>query len=229
VVGGGLLGGLVFLGAALAWRRRVGLVTSPSVLDPVVARVVVPTVALGRLSPGTPAYTALARTLNNQLSASRAGTILVVGASAESGTSDVAALIAAAEKEHSDVRLVDLLGSPDSVESFREGLASGTTSVIDGGSIDASSVLPQAADVAGQVVVVARIGSDVIDEVGTAALLGTDRDLPVCAVCTTGSSQRERKTKHRIPLQTKRTRRSSAVTTGDEPADKTERLSIPSK
>jgi hypothetical protein len=181
------------------------------------------------LAPGSAAHTALARTLNNQLSAARAGTILVVGASAESGTSDIARLIAAAGKEHSEVRLVDLSGSPDSVEAFRAGLASGTASVIDGGSIDTSPLLPQAADVAGQVVVVARIGSDVIDEVRTTALLATDRDLPVCAVCTRGSSRRDSNTKHRTPLQAKRTRRSSVVPTGDDQTDKTERLSIPSK
>jgi hypothetical protein len=229
VVGGALLGGLALLGGALVWRRRVGVVTSPSALDPVVQRVLVPTVALGRLAPGSAAHTALARTLNNQLSAARAGTILVVGASAESGTSDIARLIAAAGKEHSEVRLVDLSGSPDSVEAFRAGLASGTASVIDGGSIDTSPLLPQAADVAGQVVVVARIGSDVIDEVRTTALLATDRDLPVCAVCTRGSSRRDSNTKHRTPLQAKRTRRSSVVPTGDDQTDKTERLSIPSK
>ena len=231
VIGGALVGGLAFLAGAVAWRRRVGVVSSPSTLDGVADRVLKPTVPLGHLAPETGEYKALARTLTNQMSTADSATILVVGASSESGTSEVARLIAAGLEERSGVRVVSLLHNSESVDELRSGLTTtGSAVVIDGGSIDTSGALPQAADVAAQVVVVAAIGRDVSGDVRVATLLAHDRNLPVNAVCTTGASQRGRNIKRHKPSSAKRTRRGAGdVAQGSAASETTTRLDTPAQ
>ena len=98
-VGGGLIGGLLALAAALAWRKRVGVVTSPPALEGQIEHILLPTVRLGALTESSDAYAGLARSLYAQLPAPRSGRILLIGASADSGTEDVAGLIAFAAAE----------------------------------------------------------------------------------------------------------------------------------
>ncbi|MDT5010320.1 MAG: hypothetical protein QOH57_1937 [Mycobacterium sp.] len=239
VIGGGLLGGLVFLAVALAWRRRVGVVTSPSALEGSADRVLSPTVPLAQLAPATAEYKTLARTLTNQIPVADSGTILVVGASSESGTSDVARLIATGVEERSGVRVISLLDSPESVEQLRSGpTAPGSTTVIDGGSIDTAAALPGAADAAAQVVVVAAIGRDVSADVRMATSLAHDRNLPVTAVCTKGASRRGHNIKRQNPLQGKRSRPAAGTGEGalkrgagprDASSETTKRLDTPSQ
>ena len=187
-VGGGLVGGIVTLAAALAWRKRVGVITSPESLEGLVEHVLLPTVRLGKTSESSDAYAGLARSLYSQLPTPRSGRILLVGASADSGTEEVAGLIAFAAAEHVGVRLVHLLDRVHMFDMF-EGLADladGATVVIDGGSLDTSPALPRVAQDASQIIIVATIGRDVHDTIRMANRLARESDIPVSAVCTRG-------------------------------------------
>lgn len=190
-VGGGLVGGLIALSGALAWRKRAGLITSPSALERQIEHVLSPTVSLGSLSETSEDYAGLSRSLYAQLPAPRSGQILLVGASVDSGTDEVARLIAFAASEHDDVQEVDLRHSPR-VSDGSKGLVKvrdGVTVVIDGGSLQTSPQLPHAAENASQIIIVARIGRDVSDAVRMARQLARDSDIPVSAVCTRGRSR----------------------------------------
>jgi hypothetical protein len=192
--GGGLLGGVLALAAVLAWRKRVGVITSVAVLESQIENVLLPTVRLGTLDESSDEYEQLARTLYAQLPAPRSGTILLVGASVDSGTDEVADLIAFAAAEHCSVRVVHLLsGIPfEPIVSPRDVTAE-FTSIIDGGSIDTCPSLPEAAEYASQIVIVAMIGRDVNDTVRMARQLARDSDARISAVSTmlpTGSSRR---------------------------------------
>src|SRR3546814_251960 len=89
-IGGGLLGGLLALAAALAWRARSGVVSSSAQLqrevDPL--PVIAPEVRIGKSRRSLE----LARALYSQLPQPRSGVILVVGASDGSGSAQVATL-----------------------------------------------------------------------------------------------------------------------------------------
>jgi hypothetical protein len=185
-VGGGLIGGLLALAGTLAWRKRVGVITSPSALEGQIEHVLLPTVRLSAMTESRDAYAGLARSLYAQLPTPRSGRILLVGASADSGTEDVARLIAFAVAEHAHVSVAHL---QDDAQTF-DGLESladptdGATVVIDGGSLDTSPALPQAAEDASQIIIVAMIGRDVNDTVRMASQLARDSDVPISAVCT---------------------------------------------
>ena len=185
-VGGGLLGGLLAVAAALAWRKRVGVVTSPPALEGLIEHTLLPTVRLGALTESSDAYAGLARSLYAQLPAPRSGRILLIGASADSGTEDVAGLIAFAAAEQTRVCVVHLLDGVQPFDGFESSalLTDGATVVIDGGSIDTSPALPEAAEAASQIIIVAMIGRDVNDTVRMASQLARNSDIPISAVCT---------------------------------------------
>src|SRR3954452_2212734 len=160
-VGGALIGGLVALAGALGWRKRVGVVTSPSALEGQIGHVLLPTVRLGAYTESSDAYAGLARSLYAQLPAPRSGRILLVGASADSGTEEVARLIAFAVAEHADVcvHLLDRVQTFDGFESVVD-RTDGATAVTDGGSLDTSPALPEPlADLTDGVTVVTDDGS----------------------------------------------------------------------
>jgi hypothetical protein len=192
--GGGVLGGVLSLAAVLAWRRRIGLITSVPALETQIEHVLLPTVRLGTLDDSSDEYEQLARSLYAQLPAPRRGTILLVGASVDSGTDEVADLIAFAAAEHSVVRVVHLLsGIPFEPIVSPEDLTSEFTSIIDGGSIDSCPSVPEAAAFASQIVIVAMLGRDVSDTVRMARQLARDSNAQISAVATklsTGSSRR---------------------------------------
>jgi len=206
-VGGGLAGGLLTLAGVLAWRKRVGVITSPAVLANQIEHVLLPVVRLGAWEVRSAPYARLARSLFAQLPAPRSGQILVVGASAQSGTEQVAELVASAAAEHSDVCIEHL---PDGYESFDwlEAPAdsrTGITTVIDAGSVDTSPTLPKAAEGATQIVIVAMIGRDVNTAVRVASQLARDTEVPISGVCTRGPilrirpSRRTRSCERRTP------------------------------
>jgi hypothetical protein len=185
-VGGGLTGGLLALAGALAWRKRVGIVTSPSALAGQIEHVLLPTVRLGAVTKSGDAYTGLARSLYAQLPAPRSGRILLVGASEDSGTNEVARLIAFAVAEHARVCFIHLLEGVPAFERYEllANLTDGPTVVIDGGSVDNSPALPGAAENASQIILVVMIRRDVNDTVHMASQLARDLDVPISAVCT---------------------------------------------
>jgi hypothetical protein len=188
-VGGGLIGGLLALAGALAWRKRFGVVTSPPALEAHIEHVLLPTVRLGALTESSDAYAGLARSLYAQLPVVRSGRVLLVGASADSGTEDVAGLIAFAAAERGHVRVVHLLDGVKTFDRFESStdLSDGATVVIDGGSVDTSPALPEAAEDASQIIIVAMIGRDVNDTVRMASQLARNNDVPISAVCTRGT------------------------------------------
>ena len=194
-VGGGLIGGLIaFCWSAGNRRKRVGVVTSPSALEGQVEHVLLPTVGLGASTESSDAYAGLARSLYAQLPAPRSGRILLVGASADSGTEEVARLIAFAVAEHGDVCAVHLLDRVQTFESVVDRTGAATV-VIDGGSLDTSPALPEAAEDASQIIIVAMIGRDMNDTVRMATQLARDSDVPISAVCTRRRTRRARRSR----------------------------------
>ena len=201
-VGGGLIAGLLTLAGVLAWRKRVGVITAPSALQNKVGHVLVPTVRLGAYDASSAAYVGLARSLFAQLPAPRSGRILLVGASADSGTEDVAELIAFAAAEQTDVCFEPLVDGDEPFDCFEAPgyMGAGVTTVISGGSIDRSPALPKVADDASQIVIVAMISRDTSAAVHVASQLGRDSEVPISLVCTRGPILRarpNRRTKNR--------------------------------
>ena len=192
-VGGGVLGGVLALAAVLAWRRRTGLITSVPALESQLEHVLLPTIQIGTLDESSDEYEQLARSLYAQLPAPRTGTILLVGASVDSGTDEVADLLAFAAAEHTSVRVVHLLsGIPFEPIVSPEVLTSQFTSIIDGGSIDTCPSVPDAATYASQIVIVAMLGRDVNDTVRMAKKLARESNAQISAVATklsTGSAR----------------------------------------
>lgn len=161
-VGGGLLGGIGALGAALGWRRWVGAINSPAGLADEVDHPLQPVVHLGSLADDTQADAGLARSLFAQLPTQRDGDLLVVGASENSGSGDVARLIAFAADEQS----------------------AETTTVLDGGSLDTSPGLPEAAATARQIIVVVMLGRDLAESIRIVAQFARSAGVPVSTVLT---------------------------------------------
>lgn len=185
-IGGGLLGGLLALGAALAWRSRSGVVSSPAQLQREVTPlpVIAPEVNIGKSRRSLE----LARALYSQLPQPRTGVILVVGASDGSGSAEVARLLHGAAGEHGaakSIGIAELTGKDTAAVRTAIDAAiavEGQISVIvDGGSLTGSSQVIDVAERADQVLVVARIGHDTLAEVGLASNLSA---APVAVACT---------------------------------------------
>lgn len=165
-----LLGAVLgaFLGACivplrqLARRRKTGCLTSPSDLSAYVDGVIGPTVDLeeaARQSQSSP----LSRTLLAQCtSAGPTRTVVVIGASSSSGTPVIASLLAAAAAEAGPVqtiRLVDESTSPfDAAEQE-------TTLIVDAGALGESWLLSEAVRRATDLIVVARLDVDTVQQV----------------------------------------------------------------
>ncbi|WP_138249299.1 GumC domain-containing protein [Mycolicibacterium phocaicum] len=170
-IGGGLLGGIVALAGAMVWRTRSGTVTSVSQLDGDDKLALRPVLRLARREVDEVA----ARTIYAQLPRPCTGTILVVGASADSGSATVARHIAFAAAEHGEAVSEDL-AEGDSARRAE-------TTILDGGTWS-SPVAVEAADTADQIVVAVRIGFDTASDVDIAARSVAHRDIPVSVVAT---------------------------------------------
>jgi hypothetical protein len=187
-IGGGLLGGLLAIGAALAWRARSGVISSPAQLQREVTPlpVIAPEITIGKSRRSLE----LARALYSQLPQPRTGVILVVGASDGSGSTEVARLLHGAAGEHGAAKsfgVAELAGKDSAaVRSALNAAISveGHGSVIvDGGSLTGSSQVIDVAERADQILVVARIGYDTVPEVALATNLS---EAPVAVACTRG-------------------------------------------
>lgn len=184
-VAGALIGGLLTVAGILAWRRRAGVIATPDAAESHVELVLRPEVGLGGLSESKKYYLPLARNLYAQLPDPRSGRILVVGASVYSGSEAVAGLLAAALREHTPSQLVHLQGgSPIADVKSTSDPGDAATVVIDGGSVDTTPALPEAAAEATQIIVVIRLGHDTYDDVRVVSQLARRNDIPISAVCT---------------------------------------------
>ncbi|GAB91320.1 hypothetical protein, partial [Gordonia rhizosphera] len=181
-VAGGLIGGIIFLSAGLAWRRRAGIVSAPSALDPLLAdgsvsQILLPVVKPDQAAGHEQRTIQTARTLYAQLAAPRTGLILVVGASENSGSQAIADLIASAAAEHGTIQR-DQLRSTEVADAPQD---NAVIRVVDGDTLSTSPGLPDAAALADHIVVVARIGVDDIGSVKAAA--GLARGIRPVVVC----------------------------------------------
>jgi hypothetical protein len=185
-VAGGLLGGLAAMIAIVAWRRRLGVITSAADLETEVEQVLRPVLGLSGLTESDRSYLPLARDIYAQLPSPRSGRILVIGASIDSGTDAVARLVGAGVSEHALTQIVDLSEGFRNTfaQRSRTDLEEALTVVIDGGSIATTPALPDAVKESTQIIVVARFGRDVHDSVRVIAQLARRSGVPITAICT---------------------------------------------
>ncbi|MFC6129410.1 GumC domain-containing protein [Mycolicibacterium llatzerense] len=170
-IGGGLIGGIIALAGAMVWRTRSRTVTSVAQLDGEDRFALRPVLRLGEQVDEV-----AARAVYAQLPLPRTGNILVVGASADSGSTAVARHIAFAAGEHGEVATADLING-DSDASSAE------TAILDGHTWS-TPVAVETADNADHIIVVVRIGFDTADDVDIAARAIAHRDAPVSIVAT---------------------------------------------
>lgn len=185
-IGGGLLGGLLALTLAMVWRQRSGVITSMSAIENEVAGVLWPVVRLrsyGERAKVTNSEAEGARAVYAQLPAAGGACILVVGASAESGTGGMARLLSFAAAEHGPVDTIRQRHANEVIERrlMPRGRNSPTV-IIDGGSLTNSSALPRAAGVATHIIIVAMIGSDTYRQVRMVIKLARAHGVAVFAV-----------------------------------------------
>lgn len=184
---GGFLGGALLPLALVARRRRSGRLSftpgaaEDCALTDIVDRILVPVVDLRQ--PPRSAWgdeqVALGRTLYAQLarpgSEEEARTIVLIGASASSGTSTVAALLELAAAEHGPVQLTNApIARPEP----------GTTVIVKASTIGAADFLPQVIASATDLVLVARIGADTTERVHVVRSATASSDAPLSAVFT---------------------------------------------
>jgi len=178
---GGFLGGSLTPMILIARRRRSGLVsTAPGApgLTGAVDEILVPVVDLRQPSRDAwgPEQAALGRTLYAQLGTPDPGrTIVLIGASATSGTSVVASLLEFAAAEHGPVRLTDAVGAARDA---------GTTLIVDAGPIGVSDRIPVAIASATDLVLVTRLGVDTAEQVHVVRAATADNDAALNAVFT---------------------------------------------
>jgi hypothetical protein len=177
-VGGALAGALLGLSGALAWRSRSGTLSSPEQLGVGAEAPLRPVIRLTKRGVDA----AAARAIYAQLPRSEGGQVVVVGASAGSGSATVARYIAFGVKEHEAVATNAAAPAGPVSESVRP------ATIVNGGSLDDSPALIDATDHASQIVVVARLNYDVVDEVGAVIKAMVQRDVPVAVVCTRGAT-----------------------------------------
>jgi hypothetical protein len=189
VIGGALLGGLVALGGALAWRSRSGIITSLQQIGDRLheqgIRPIGPVIDLGSLRVDA----ATARALYAQLAPASAGPILVVGTSAGSGSATVAKYLAHAVHERVSLP-ADGAGAllfDDTPWPPDEPVAIPT--IVDGGSLESTPALGKAAARASQVVVVAKLKYDVLSELGALVRAMSQYGVPVIAIGTRGRTR----------------------------------------
>lgn len=185
-VGGGLLGGLLALTLAIVWRQRSGVITSMGALEDEVAGVLWPVVRLrshGERAKVTNSEAENARAVYAQLPAARGACILVVGASAQSGTDGMARLLSFAAAEHGPVDTIRQRHANEVIERrILPRHRNSTTVIIDGGSLTNSSALPRAAGLATHIIIVAMIGFDTYRQARMVIKLARAHGVPVFAV-----------------------------------------------
>lgn len=178
---GGFLGGALVPLILLARRKRSGGVftaSGGSGITDGLGRIVVPVVDLRR--PPRPVWgdeeVALGRTVYAQLGAPvSVRRIVVIGASASSGASAVAALLELAAAEHGPARVTnEPTPEPDS----------DTTVIVKAGSVGETGFLPEAIASATDLVLVCRLGTDTEEQVHVATSATASSDAPLNVVFT---------------------------------------------
>jgi len=159
---GALLGACVVPLRQLSQRRKTGRLVAPSDLCAYVDGLIGPTVDLDHAAhQGQPSP--LSRTLLAQCtSAGPNRTVVVIGASQSSGTSVIASLLAAAAAEAGPARTIRL--QDESTSPFGAGEYDGTL-VIDAGALGESWLLSEAVRRATDLIVVARLDVDTVQQV----------------------------------------------------------------
>lgn len=168
LVGGALLGAVAALATALAWRVRVGLITSRSSLVEEFEYVMSPVVHL-------PGDEAVGRALYAQLHSPHSGRVVVVGASRTSGASTVARLLDTAVGERGADTATGVHRQPEDRERCI---------VVNGGSVDRTAELPDLISGSSEVIVVTAIGQDVFDATRVAVNCAANQGIRVSLVGT---------------------------------------------
>ncbi|BDX34503.1 hypothetical protein TUM20985_50500 [Mycobacterium antarcticum] len=193
-VGGGLLGGLLGLACGLWWRARSGVIASAGTLEREVRPVLRPVVTLGKKTGKLSAKEAvLARALYYQLPSPRAGRIVVVGATPNSGADTVGRLLLHAAAEHGSVaafnasdfvgmRHEQMVGELNLLEASHH---DAETTIVFGPSFATAPALIELLPFARHVVLVVRIGVDTASQVQASY-----RSVAGLAVPTTGVATR---------------------------------------
>ena len=190
-VGGGLVGGLLALSGALAWRKRTGLTTSPSALETHIEHVLSPTVRIGQLTEASNEYAGLSRSLYAQLPSRGQAefcslerrTTLVPETSPGSSPSPLRSTKTSRRKAlgipyASPIRRRGTWRHPNELRSLTAVLCRRHQSCWKPPRTPARSSSWS------------TIGHDVIDAVRVARQLARNSDVPVSAVCTRGRSWR---------------------------------------
>ena len=180
---GALLGGALVPLRQISRRRKSGYLTSASDVSDKVDGVIVPAVDLRRAGSDTGSNTSdtLARTLYAQCSSpGPARTIVLIGASPSSGTSVIASLFEKAAAEAGPVRAIRL--QDESAPPLRS--AADATLVVDAGAIGDSWLMEEAVRQATDLIVVARLGADTVQQVFTVRSATTASEVPLAAVMT---------------------------------------------
>lgn len=178
---GGLLGGVVALAALIGYRARSGRLRSAfdvaeSVGAGSVDAVLTPEVSLPQIrrtdERSRVTRARLGRTLFAQCERPSGGQggrlIVVIGASAKSGSADVAALLHGAAAESGDATLVTLSDRPVTAPGHAD-----RTVIVDAGTTGESAFTGDVIAAATEVILVARLNVDTVDTV--AALASTAR------------------------------------------------------
>lgn len=168
LVGGALLGAVAALAVALAWRARIGLITSRASLVDEFEFVMSPVIYV-------PGDESVGRALYAQLRSPHSGRVVVLGATHVSGSSAVAQLLDAAVGERVSGKAVGVHRQLEDHERC---------SVVDGGSVDRTAELPDVISGASEVIVVTAIGRDVVDATRVAVKCATNQGIPVSVVGT---------------------------------------------
>jgi len=175
-IGGGAVGGLLALGAALIWRSRRGIITSPKQIGDQLAPC--PVVPLGESDIDQ----TIARSIYAVLPPPRTGRIVVVGASANSQSQAVADYVSFAASEHGPVKDVDLSDTTNSSGPDPDDI----TIVVNAGPWASSSAVTDVIDDANQIIIVARLNIDTRQSVAELCQAMSQQSAPFCVVCVKG-------------------------------------------
>ncbi len=183
---GALLGGTAVPLRQLARSRKAGRLTSATEIADLVDSMFVPAVDLGQaaaMSRSKKAVT-VARTLYGQCpSPGPARTIVLIGASPSSGTSIVSSLLERGAGEVGPVKVIRL--ADDSTTGFHPVDETGTL-IVDAGAIGDSWLIGEAVQQATDLIVVARLGTDTVEQVFAVRSATTASAAPLFAVMAFG-------------------------------------------
>lgn len=187
VLFGGLLGALIAVLGLSAYHNRSGRLRSPTDMADEVDGFIVPAVDLGRRAVGKSARSAgpgtIARTLYAQCpGVAPARIIVLIGASKDSGTAAVAALLERAAAETGPVARVTL--TDPSVDGLPVPTAGETTLIVDASGLGESGLTTEAISAATDLILVARLNVDTVPQSLAVRSATASSPVPLLAVVT---------------------------------------------